>query len=96
VEIHPAVIILLLVVAGQLFGVLGMIIAVPLAAVLRDTFVYIYRRLDDETIAGAVMGVEAGQRPEERAEVLADAIGPMVPRDSSGLVERPGRGGPDT
>jgi predicted PurR-regulated permease PerM len=47
VEMHPALIIVLLVVAQQVAGFFGMIIAVPLAAVCRDLFKYIYRRLQE-------------------------------------------------
>lgn len=44
VRVHPAVIMVLLVVGGSLWGVLGMIFIVPLTAVLRDIFVYLYHR----------------------------------------------------
>lgn len=45
VELHPAVIIVLLVVAQQLAGFFGMLIVVPLAALGRDLYTYIHRRL---------------------------------------------------
>jgi predicted PurR-regulated permease PerM len=48
VNLHPAVILVLLVIAGHLAGFWGLLIAVPLAAVVRDVFVYVYRRLGDE------------------------------------------------
>jgi len=44
VRVHPAMIMILLVVGGSLWGVLGMIFIVPLTAVLRDIFVYLYHR----------------------------------------------------
>jgi predicted PurR-regulated permease PerM len=47
VEMHPAIIIVLLVVAQQVAGFLGMIVAVPLAAVSRDLYKYVYRRLQE-------------------------------------------------
>ncbi len=50
VNLHPAVIIVLLVVAQQLAGFFGMLIVVPLAGVSRDLFVYIYRRLREEEV----------------------------------------------
>jgi predicted PurR-regulated permease PerM len=48
VNIHPAVIIVMLVIAQALFGFIGMIVAVPLVAVARDVFLYVYRRLKEE------------------------------------------------
>jgi predicted PurR-regulated permease PerM len=45
VEMHPALIIVLLAIAQQVAGFGGMLVAVPLAAVSRDLFKYIYLRL---------------------------------------------------
>lgn len=45
VQMNPAVIMLLLVVGGAVWGILGVIAIVPLAAVGRDVFVYIHGRL---------------------------------------------------
>jgi len=47
VDIHPAFIMLLLVVASEVGGLVGMLVAVPLAAVSREVFLYLYRRWDD-------------------------------------------------
>ena len=47
-EIHPAVIMMLLVAASELGGFPAMLIAAPLAAVARDVFVYLYHRMDSE------------------------------------------------
>jgi predicted PurR-regulated permease PerM len=46
VEIHPAILIVLLIVMGDIFGLLGVLLAAPLAAIARDVFVYAYRRLE--------------------------------------------------
>lgn len=45
VDIHPAMVILLLVVAGAAFGFIGLIVVVPLTAILRELFWYADRRL---------------------------------------------------
>ena len=45
VELHPAVIILLLAVAGSVFGFLGLLVVVPLTALLRELFWYADHRL---------------------------------------------------
>lgn len=47
VNMSPAVIMVLLVIGGSLWGLLGIIIIVPLAAIARDVFVYIYNRLTE-------------------------------------------------
>jgi predicted PurR-regulated permease PerM len=48
VDLNPAIIMILLVVAGATFGLLGVIVIVPVAAILRDIFVYVYGRLSEE------------------------------------------------
>ena len=47
VDMHPALIIVLLVIAQQVAGFGGMIVAVPVVAVTRDVFKYVYRRLQE-------------------------------------------------
>ena len=48
VRLHPAIILVLIVVAGRLAGFWGLLLVVPVAAVLRDSFVYVYHRLGDQ------------------------------------------------
>ncbi|MCH7554331.1 MAG: AI-2E family transporter, partial [Chloroflexi bacterium] len=43
VDIHPAIIMLLLVISSEVAGLWGVIVAVPLAAVARDVFLYFLR-----------------------------------------------------
>ncbi len=47
VGIHPAILMVVLVVLSQSFGLLGIILSAPLTAVVRDMFVYTYGRLSD-------------------------------------------------
>lgn len=47
VGIHPAILMVLLVMLGQVFGLLGIILSAPIAAVLRDIFIYTHGRLSD-------------------------------------------------
>ncbi len=47
VGLHAAVLIVLLVVCSQVFGVLGAILSAPLGAVSRDVFEYLYGRLSE-------------------------------------------------
>jgi predicted PurR-regulated permease PerM len=47
VGIHPAVLMVLLIVCSQAFGLLGAILAAPVSAVVRDVFSYLYLRLSE-------------------------------------------------
>jgi len=51
VQLHPALIMVVLVIGNQLWGLLGMLLAVPVTAVLRDIFKYIYLRSLDEPLS---------------------------------------------
>jgi predicted PurR-regulated permease PerM len=53
-----------LVVGNELGGFLGMIVAVPIAAIIRDLFKYAYLRLLDEPLAPeeALATVRSGER----------------------------------
>jgi predicted PurR-regulated permease PerM len=46
-RINPAIIVMLLAIGGSLWGLVGLIVVVPLTAVLRDVFVYLYHRASD-------------------------------------------------
>ncbi len=46
VRVHPAIVMILVVVGGSIWGLWGMIVILPIAAALRDVFVYIYNRIE--------------------------------------------------
>lgn len=77
VRIHPAIVLVLIVVAGHVAGFWGLLLAVPLAAVLRDSFVYIYRRLGQEHLIAVGAAEEPIAHPHDlaRAETRADIDG---------------------
>jgi predicted PurR-regulated permease PerM len=50
VKLHPAVVMVVLVIGNELGGFIGMLIAVPVTAVVRDLFKYSYLRLADEPL----------------------------------------------
>ena len=59
VELHPAVLIVALVVGAALFGIGGAILAAPTVAIGRDLYRYTFERLNDrapEAAFGAAMG----------------------------------------
>lgn len=50
VELHPALIVLVLIIGSEVAGLLGAILAVPVTAILRDVFKYLYLRLGDQPL----------------------------------------------
>jgi predicted PurR-regulated permease PerM len=54
VQLHPAVLIVALVVGGALFGIGGAILAAPVVAAGRDLYRYIFERLSGQTAAQAL------------------------------------------
>ena len=51
VKLHPALVMVVLVVGNEALGLWGMLMAVPLAAVIRDVFKYLYLRFSDEEVS---------------------------------------------
>ncbi|MHB8577796.1 MAG: AI-2E family transporter, partial [Dehalococcoidia bacterium] len=78
VHIHPAVILILIVVAGRIAGFWGLLFAVPVAAVARDAFAYIYRRLGDEPTPDLLL-VMAGSAEAEAARADMPPASPLPP-----------------
>lgn len=76
VDIHPAMIILLLVVAGAVFGFWGLVVIVPLTAILRALFWYADHRLSGATPAEALTGTGASA-PSPPATRPAPAEAPI-------------------
>lgn len=48
VELHPAIIMVVIISGTSVFGIIGALIAVPLTAILRDVAHYLYLRADDK------------------------------------------------
>jgi predicted PurR-regulated permease PerM len=61
-DLHPAMIILLLVVAGAVFGFIGLVIVVPLFAILRELFWYADHRLAGASPHEALADTNIGRR----------------------------------
>jgi predicted PurR-regulated permease PerM len=47
VKLHPAAVMVVLVIGNELAGLFGMLLAVPVAAIIRDVFKYLYLRVSD-------------------------------------------------
>ena len=80
VAIHPGMIILLLAVGAAAFGFLGLVIIVPLAAILRELFWYADRRFRGETPEDALAATQVGAlTPEpETDEPTEQEAGPAA------------------
>jgi predicted PurR-regulated permease PerM len=63
VGIHAAILTVVLIAMGHIFGLLGVVLAAPVSAIARDLFLYIYRRLDGESPATARLAVEVRAGP---------------------------------
>ena len=48
VRFHPAIVIVLVIVGAEIAGLWGIVLAVPLAAMLRDVFRYLYLRTTEK------------------------------------------------
>jgi predicted PurR-regulated permease PerM len=68
VELHPAMIILLLAVGGAVFGFLGLVFIVPLTAILRELFWYSDRRLRGQSPPEALAAGQVGRALRREAE----------------------------
>jgi predicted PurR-regulated permease PerM len=53
IGIHPAILTVLIIAMGYAYGVVGVILAAPLAAIARDLFLYVHRRLNDHSAEDA-------------------------------------------
>ncbi|RIK41178.1 MAG: AI-2E family transporter [Chloroflexi bacterium] len=68
VNMNPAIIMVLLVVGGAVFGLVGAVAIVPVAAIVRDVWIYVYRRLSEvsaELDQPAVGAVASGMTSDE-------------------------------
>ncbi len=58
IRIHPAILTVIIIAMGYRFGLIGIIMAAPLAAIARDLFIYLHRRLEglgaEEARAGLI------------------------------------------
>jgi predicted PurR-regulated permease PerM len=82
VELHPAVLIVALVVGGALFGIGGAILAAPTVAAGRDVYRYAFQRLHDQGPATALERALGGPPPPPPAEPpLLEAAPGVAPPD---------------
>jgi predicted PurR-regulated permease PerM len=66
VELHPAAVVFAIIIGGALAGLLGAILALPIAAASRDIVRYLFRRLSpdaDEALARSIDGLGLDRHP---------------------------------
>ncbi|MCC7352221.1 MAG: AI-2E family transporter, partial [Anaerolineae bacterium] len=63
VQLHPALIMVVLVLGSEMAGLVGLILAVPLTAILRDLFKYLYLRFQDEPLTPQEAMKRLGRTP---------------------------------
>lgn len=79
-KLHPAILMALLVLAASVGGLLLVILSAPLAAIARDTFIYLHRRLNDPpqspevAIAGLLPEPEP-PKPSKQTKAVASPEG---------------------
>jgi predicted PurR-regulated permease PerM len=67
-KLHPAIVMLVIIIGGEMGGLAGAIAAVPVAAVVRDVYIYLYQRL----ALGATPLEAEGHVPSRREEIEAE------------------------
>ena len=103
-EMHPAMILLVLSLGGAAFGFIGLIVAVPLSALLREVFWYLDRRLKGEPPEAALAASHVGRlsdvddqlshedrlrAPPSRPDVLQPAPASLIDRPAEGETAEP-------
>ncbi len=63
VQLHPAVIMVVLVLGNQIAGFWGLVLAVPVTAIIRDVFKYLYLRFQDEPVSPKDAMARLGRSP---------------------------------
>ena len=63
VQLHPAVIMVVLVLGNQIAGFWGLVLAVPVTAIIRDVFKYLYLRFQDEPVSPKDALARLGRTP---------------------------------
>jgi len=63
VQLHPAVIMVVLVLGNQAAGFWGLLLAVPVTAIVRDVFKYLYLRFQDDPVSPRDAMARVGRTP---------------------------------
>ena len=83
VELHPVLIMVILVIASEVAGLWGVILAVPVAAVARDVFKYFYQEWSEES-AGVDGQLDANEVSTDLTTALPEGVSPEEGTQESG------------
>lgn len=76
-DVHPAILMMTLIIGAQVAGILGVILAAPLTAIARDLFVYTYTRLGEPAAPSAAPIEAAAPLLPVAPPSLRDAVPPV-------------------
>jgi predicted PurR-regulated permease PerM len=90
VKLNPAIMLIVLVVGNEMAGLWGMLVAAPLAAIIRDVFRYLYMRFQEEPVPpheALARLLEANlERPRSAAGGLPAEVGSLLQRGLKALA----------
>ncbi len=87
-NLHPAVVIFSLILGGAVAGLLGAILALPIAATLRDLYVYAFRRAGGQTPEEAATGDARGAHDAGPSGLEPwEGVGPEEAEEEAGTAE---------
>jgi predicted PurR-regulated permease PerM len=83
VQLHPSVVIFVLILGGAIGGLLGAILAIPITAAARDVYRYLFNRLSDDEVPP----LEAEEPEVEAADVEDQSEAPPPDTDAEAVGE---------
>jgi predicted PurR-regulated permease PerM len=96
VGLHPAILMVLLVVCATVFGILGAILSAPLGAVSRDVFNYLYGRLSEPPKPAGELPARMRKELQAPESETDQPIPTATPEAAAAPDEQPGPAPPST
>jgi predicted PurR-regulated permease PerM len=86
VGIHPAILMVVMVVCSQVLGFVGIILAAPLAAVIRDVFCYVHGRLSEPPRPAGLLPGECFQSQPTAEQIAQSESRSLAPEQGEATV----------
>jgi predicted PurR-regulated permease PerM len=87
VKLHPSAVMFALVIGGSIFGLVGAILSLPVAAASRDVYTYLFRRLSSPSPAAPAGGEDRiradGPAPDQAGQHLSAPLPSLPALDAS-------------
>jgi predicted PurR-regulated permease PerM len=93
VQLHPSVVIFVLIIGGAIGGLLGAILSIPITAAARDVYRYLFMKLSDEEVPPPETDAKAAETDEATEAAVTEAAVAAAPTDATGTDGAPA---PDT